>query len=40
MPEENSLGGLAKRWWKAKKTELLTGNQRERELMLARARRA
>jgi hypothetical protein len=31
MPEENSLGGLAKRWWKAKKTELLTGNQRERE---------
>lgn len=37
MPEENSLGGLAKRWWKAKKTELLTGNQREREYAEAQA---
>lgn len=29
--EEEGLGGLARRWLRAKTTELLTGNQRERE---------
>lgn len=36
-PLPEGIGDLAKRWWKAKKTELLTGNVRKREYADAEA---